>query len=711
MFRTRQAPSPTGYLHFGTARTMLFTKLMAIANQGIWYLRIEDTDRNRLQEDAVTNMLTAMQNLSLLPDEGVTNSPIEPSQTADEIYNVYQNGEFGPYIQSHRLKIYHEHAQKLIDKKLAYWSYFSEKEKEELVEIKKVTKKAINYYKITTQKYSEKDMYASVENALSDPRKPALKYKLQRDQKVECFDELMGKTVFDLNLEEDFNILKSDGFPTYHLGHLVDDNLMQTSLVIRAQEWYPSLAKHVTMFADYWGEVPKYLHLPFIMGQTGTKKMSKRDGNVNMKDWLDKGYLPEAIINYLAFLGWNPGTEKELYLDQSDFDIYNNPDLAGKTFEEIKAFRMNKLMKNLAADFGIEKIQKAPARFNLDKLNWFNREYIKLMTLEEFQFRIDQHSFSRVYPEKIFRRGEYAYLVDFEKQLVYGNPLDPTNLEVSHGKDGQFYPIGGGKDEGETPLQTLKREIFEESEGQLTINPEDALHLETLNILSPNQWEYDGLWDGKCMNIWVCQTSQNQIDNKTIKDGGTFEFKWVDLADIIETNSYITYPIWKQFCTKNNLALFKPTTKILTYYAAGILDKNRIVTLQEKSLESNCVLNWQKPETTLITWKKSTTQESLQNLSQILDYIEVLSQELQPVQTEFYNSLFTSLAEKNHEELSKLWEEKIKLWLKENNKDVGAYLWPLRCSLSGLERSPSPFELLAILPIEEVKNRISQILS
>lgn len=360
MFRTRQAPSPTGYLHIGTARTVLFTKLFAIINDGVWYLRLEDTDRNRLQSEAVKTLLNALGQIGLRADEGISLQPkinlftpasttvipnsngnqktviqsvaknplafnskilddnypssttIEGSQP-DPFYGIYQQGEFGPYIQSQRLSIYHEHTQNLIDQNLAYWSYLTPEDKQELQEIKQITKRPINYHKVCSEKFNQEDLTQNVTDALKDERKPVLMYKMQRDSKIICKDELLGKTEFDLNLEEDFGILKNDGYPTYHLAHLIDDRLMETTMVIRSQEWFPSFPKHQTMFLDYWKTVPQYCHLPFILGETGNKKMSKRDGNVNMQDYLDKGYLPEAIINYLAFLGWNPGTKKEMY--------------------------------------------------------------------------------------------------------------------------------------------------------------------------------------------------------------------------------------------------------------------------------------------------------------------------------------------------------------------------------------------------------------
>ena len=343
-FRTRQAPSPTGYLHLGTARTVLFTVLFSLVNNGNWFLRLEDTDRARLQPEAAINLLEVLYELGLNPSEGVSLYPQSAKQQRDDFYGLYQNGKYAPYIQSNRQSLHHQHAQNLIDRKLAYWSYLDQEARDDLQEIKKVNKKAINYFKaslddLANKGKTETELYTDVQTALNHIEKPVLRYKMMRDQKLDCYDKLLGKTSFDLTLEEDFVILKSDGFPTYHLAHLVDDYLMKTTLVIRSQEWYASLPKHIVMFKDYWNihdnseadpefmldgdngqGVPNYIHVPFILGEVGNSKMSKRDGNVNMQEYIDKGYTQEALLNYLAFLGFNPGTEKELYLSSSDFE-------------------------------------------------------------------------------------------------------------------------------------------------------------------------------------------------------------------------------------------------------------------------------------------------------------------------------------------------------------------------------------------------------
>lgn len=381
MFRTRQAPSPTGYLHFGTLRQILFTKLFAMKEDGEMYIRLDDTDRSRLQPEAATSLFKTLSQLKIHYEEGVN---LEGRGTQDQFYGLFQSGDYGPYIQSERLHIHHALAQTLIDQKRAYWNYLTPEQKEEQQEFKRATKVAINYYKANQEMYAHENLYLSIKDGLAHPSKPALMYALQRSETVECLDILAGKSTFDLTLEEDFVLIKSDGYPTYHLAHIADDHDMKTTLVIRAKEWYPSLPKHVTMFKDIYNELPEFLHLPVILGETGNKKMSKRDGNVNIQDYIDQGFLPEALLNYIAFLGWSPGTEKELYLSSSDFELDFSNEI---DWELVLDNRIQTLLSNLVADFGIENISAASARFSKQKLEWFNKEYIKMMSLAEFAHR------------------------------------------------------------------------------------------------------------------------------------------------------------------------------------------------------------------------------------------------------------------------------------------------------------------------------------
>lgn len=702
-FRTRQAPSPTGYLHFGTARQMLFTKLMAKAEQGTWYLRVEDTDRNRLNQGAVVNMLESLEKLGLLPDEGVT---LEESGKKDEFYGVYQKGKYGPYIQSERLELYHEHAQKLIDKKLAYWSYLSDEEKQELTEIKAATKRAINYHKANLDKFGEEVLYTDVKTALADERKPSLRYHIQRNETIECQDELLGVSKFDLSLEEDFNILKSDGYPTYHLAHLIDDYLMETTLVIRAQEWYPSIARHVTMFRDYWGQEPKYMHLPFILGETGNKKLSKRDNKVNMDEYLEMGYLPEAIINYLAFLGWNPGTEKELYLESEDFISLPQKE------------RITKLIDNIANEFSLERLSKSPARFNLEKLNWFNREYIKMLSLHEFAHLASQNKINQTHYDKNLRIGDYVYLVDTSTQKVFGN----YGIIADTGQDGLFYPIGGGREGAENSIEALIREVEEESQDQVQVNEKKATRIADIRALAIKPYQKDDqTFDGKEMHLYFYPVRERSLKKFVLEENGEWEQEWHDLGKVIETNEFINYPIWQDFCEKNGIKCLEPTERVKQQYLSWLLDKNRITVLSEFGSESECILNWQQPTNEEIKWKKISEEDSLTTLKEFkeifLDGIHNsdMGKAIQEKQDKLYNLVADKEtcgeAVKLFDELVETWERAIKDWLMMNQKDTGSYLWPLRVTLSGKTKSPSPFELLAVLKKSQVEGRIEKVLS
>ena len=699
-FRTRQAPSPTGYLHLGTARTVLFTKLMSKIHSGIYYLRLEDTDRNRLQPETANVLLGALTQLGLSPDEGLT---LEKIGQPDSFYGIYQKGNFGPYIQSERVKIYQEHAQKLIDLGLAYWNYITPGEKEELVQIKSVTRKPINYLKENLERHSEnkEKLTQSVENGLKDEQKPALFYKLQRDEKIKSSDELLGESTFDLSLEEDFAILKSDGFPTYHLAHLIDDHLMETSLVIRSQEWLPSLPKHATMFRDYWQEIPAYLHLPFILGETGNKKMSKRDGNVNMADYLDNGFLPEAVINYLAFLGWNPGTEKELYLEKEDFlNLTQNQ-------------RLEKLISNLAADFSLETLSKSPARFNLQKLEWFNKEYLKMVSLEEFAKLAFENKIKKsqieIKNEELelknnlgYRAGDYAFLVDLSEQKIAAT----KSLRHERTFGGQHYLIGGGRKAGENPMENLSREVDEETYSKIKIDPEKAKFITKFRTHKEYEYPGEGLYAGRELNVYFYNIKMEDLPAFELEDVDKYWMEWFDISDFLENNDYLGYPIWRNFCLENELDCLEQSKQIQKQYLAWSLDKNRVTVLSEFGLDSDCILNYTKPSVEIIKWKKDSVETSLANLKEIFAVVEGLYPKFEIQQKELYNSVLLPDFEDKFQLSVNFWETELKKWLTENQKQVGNYLWPLRVALSGKEKSPSPFELLAILKLEEFRSRI-----
>lgn len=743
-FRTRQAPSPTGYLHLGTCRTILFTALMALKNDGKWFLRLEDTDRSRLNLEAVTPFFENLKKLGLIADEGVGLYPDNHRELFDldkgknqykNPYNLQQKGKYGPYIQSERLKIYHQHAQNLIDKRLAYWSYITPEEKEKLRELHNLTKTPINYFKenvIRNQKFKGKNftnipikeieaetkqLFQSLNQGLSDPKKPVLMYRLQRNKKISFNDELLGNSTFDLSLEEDFVIIKSDGYPTYHFAHLIDDYLMETTLVIRGQEWFPSVPKHITMFQDYWGVYPKYLHLPVILGETGNKKMSKRDGNVNIQDYFNQGFLPEAIINYLAFLGWNPGTDKELYLSYQDFSI--SVDLPE---------RMNRLLNNLSKDFDITKISKSPARFSRKKLEWFNQKYLQMLSLQEFSARSLQLKINNTLIKPHLNQGEdhtylksaYVWLFDEEENKLLAK-LSTNSSENSLNEKYRF--LGGTIQSNQELLDGLVIEVAKESQNNIKINPKNLKLLFRVNLACKNKFTQDNIeFMAKELSFYYYSYKKEQIQSLSLSTGSAGDYSWYPIEKILLSNNFFKYPLWVEFRKKNGLALTPVCPNIQQEYLAWLLDQNRASSLLDFETESACILTWKRPEVKDLCWKTQTPNQCLNNLKEIFNQIQIISKKFadKGLLTDFRNKQYNILYEINIEnqnlsqnlaQVAMEWETEIKNWLFDHEKKPGEYLWPLRVALSGMLKSPSPFEILAILDINQATNRIQSILN
>ncbi|MBT5346998.1 glutamate--tRNA ligase [bacterium] len=330
--RTRFAPSPTGFLHIGSLRTVLFAYLFAKKNQGKFLLRVEDTDQSREVEGATENLIQILDWFGLKIDEGPT-----------------QGGNFGPYIQSQRLSIYQEKLKDLFKKDGCYHCFCS-KERLDRVRENQMANKQAPKYDGHCRNLSKEEIQAKL-----DANTPyVIRQKIPKDRFVDFKDIVKGKMRFDSNTLDDQVLIKSDGFPTYHFAVAVDDNHMQISHVIRSDEWLPSTPKHILLFEAFGYKVPEFVHVPPVLRPDGTKKMSKRDGNVSVEDYIKKGYTKEAIINFLSLLGWNPGTKQELYT-QSEL-------------EEI---------------FDINRVQKSGAAFDIQKLDWFNWQHKRLKYLED----------------------------------------------------------------------------------------------------------------------------------------------------------------------------------------------------------------------------------------------------------------------------------------------------------------------------------------
>lgn len=330
--RTRFAPSPTGYLHIGSLRTALFNYIYAKQNNGTFILRIEDTDQTRYVKGATEKMAFSLKTLGISPDEGVV----------FEKNKLMEIGHYHPYVQSRRLDYYKKIAHELVNKKLAYYCFCSTDRLKELRENQQQNKQV--------PKYDEHCRHLSgdqVHKSLNDKKEHTIRFKIPRDKIITAEDKVYGKISVKTQDLDDFVIMKSDGYPTYHLANVIDDHAMQISHVIRGEEWMPSLPKHILLYQALGYSLPTFVHLPLLLNPDKSK-LSKRQGDVAVEDFIAKGYLPPAMLNYVALLGWNPGNDKEF-------------------------FSINQLIK----DFSLEKINKAGAVFDIQKLNWFNAEYIR----------------------------------------------------------------------------------------------------------------------------------------------------------------------------------------------------------------------------------------------------------------------------------------------------------------------------------------------
>jgi len=348
--RVRFAPSPTGPLHIGGVRTALFNYLFAKKHNGTFILRIEDTDQNRYVEGAEQYIIDALNWCGMPFDEGPN-----------------KNETFGPYRQSERKHLYKQYADELIASGNAYYAFDTSETLDFHRKDHEAKGKTFIYNWHNRLKLSNSlSLSAEEVNAkLNAGEDYVIRFKSPQDETLHLTDIIRGDIKIDTNVLDDKVLFKSDGMPTYHLANIVDDHLMEISHVIRGEEWLPSLALHYQLYKAFGWEAPEFAHLPLILKPTGKGKLSKRDGDklgfpVFPLQWIDPktndlsrgykedGYFPEAMVNFLAFLGWNPGTEQEI------FTLY----------ELIEAF-------------DLKKVNKSGARFDPDKIKWFNHHYMQ----------------------------------------------------------------------------------------------------------------------------------------------------------------------------------------------------------------------------------------------------------------------------------------------------------------------------------------------
>ncbi|WP_417367608.1 glutamate--tRNA ligase [Flavobacterium beibuense] len=345
--RVRFAPSPTGPLHIGGVRTALFNYLFAKKNNGVFYLRIEDTDQNRFVPGAEEYIIEALNWLGIPFDEGIG-----------------KEGKYGPYRQSERKEMYRQYAEQLINTGWAYYAFDTAEDLDALRKQEEAEGKTFIYNHTNRDKLdnSLRISKEETEKRIAAGEEYVIRFKIPVGETLFLKDIIRGDVKFETNLLDDKVLFKSDGMPTYHLANIVDDHLMETSHVIRGEEWLPSLPLHSLLYRAFDWEAPEFAHLPLILKPVGNGKLSKRDGDkmgfpVFPLEWTnadgskssgyrEEGFLPEAVVNFLSLLGWNPGNDQELF-----------------TLEE------------LIQSFDLERVHKAGAKFDPEKNKWFNHQY------------------------------------------------------------------------------------------------------------------------------------------------------------------------------------------------------------------------------------------------------------------------------------------------------------------------------------------------
>ncbi len=406
--RTRFAPSPTGYMHIGNLRTALYAWLLArSSDEGTFILRIEDTDQERYVEGAVDLIYKTLADTGLVHDEGPD-----------------KDGGCGPYIQSERRGMYKKYAEELVEKGAAYYCFCDKERLEELRAIQTASKVPPKYdghcSRLSKEEIAEK---------LASGVPYVIRQKIPQEGTTSFHDEVFGDITVENSTLDDNILLKADGLPTYNFANVIDDHLMGITHVIRGSEYLSSTPKYNLLYEAFGWEIPKYIHCSPVM-KDAQKKLSKREGDASYEDFINKGYLKDAIINYIALLGWSPGTEQEI-------------------------FTLDELVKA----FDVSGISKSPAIFDVNKLNWMNAEYIRKLSMEEFTEKampyykqavkreVDYNLLSALLHDRTEKFSDIPENIDFIDTLcdydteLYVNKKMKTNEEVSKDALEKILPV------------------------------------------------------------------------------------------------------------------------------------------------------------------------------------------------------------------------------------------------------------------------------
>lgn len=461
--RTRFAPSPTGQMHIGNLRTALYEYLIAKSHNGSFILRIEDTDRKRYVEGALDTILKTLDKTGLCPDEG-------PGI----------GGDYGPYIQSKRKSIYPEYAEKLIERGEAYYCFCSTQRLSDLKQ--KCEKEGRTFrYDRHCMNLSENE----IEYKLSNNEPYVIRQKMP-DDGVTVFEDSVYGTIKIENKElEDQILIKSDGMPTYNFAHVVDDHLMKITHVIRGSEYLTSVPKYNLLYKAFGWDIPIYVHLPLITKGPG-QKISKRAGDTGFKELISKGYLPEAIINHVALLGWSPGTNQEIFS-----------------------------LSELENTFKIKGISKSPAIFDYNKLNWINGEYIRKMSCDQFHEKA-LHYYKKVISSNSIDLKKISKILQKRVEVLSEIPEKIDFIEKLPDYDISLFKHKRMKTNAENSLENLKAAITV-LKGISDWN-EQKIHDELINLVKKT-----GIKNGQM--FWPVRTA---LTGKRVSPGGALE-----IADIL----------------------------------------------------------------------------------------------------------------------------------------------------------------------------------
>jgi glutamyl-tRNA synthetase len=364
--RTRFAPSPTGFIHVGNLRSAIFTYLIAKKDQGTFVLRIEDTDQERYVEGAVDAIYYTLDSCGLIWDEGPD-----------------KGGEFGPYIQSERMDTYKKYALELVEKGEAYKCYCTEER------LSGLRDKGYAKYDGHCLNLSKEELEANEKAELPY----VIRQKTPQTGSTSFTCQVYGEITIENKEIEDQVILKTDGYPTYNFANVIDDHHMNITHVVRGNEYLTSTPKYTLLYNAFrWAE-PTYVHVPHVVKEGG-KKLSKREGDAYYTDFIKKGYLPEAIVNFLAMLGWSPSSNQEIF-----------------TLDELEK------------EFSIDRINKSPAIFDIKKLNWVNAHYIKTLPLDELKELCMPHLVSSGITEGKEENWIDSLLMVFKDRISYGEEV------------------------------------------------------------------------------------------------------------------------------------------------------------------------------------------------------------------------------------------------------------------------------------------------